>query len=51
MVKWTKDGLIQANDGKMLINDGEILVNDGEMTIWSTFISHYMINIHFTIID
>ena len=46
MVKWSKDGLLQANAGKMLVydgeilvNDGEILVNDGEMNIWSTLTS------------
>ena len=39
LVKWSKDGLLQANAGKMLVYDGEILVNDGEMNIWSTLTS------------
>ena len=50
MVRWSNDGVLQANatemfvnDGQMLVNDGEMLVNDGEMSIWSYT--------HFTIID
>ena len=43
MVKWSNDGLLQANDDKILVNDGErlvnddeMLINDGEMSIWQT---------------
>ena len=32
MVKWAKDGLLQANDGKMFVINGEMLVNGGEMS-------------------
>ena len=38
MVKWTNDGLLQANASKILVNDGLMLANDGEMSAWSMII-------------
>ena len=43
MVKWTNDGLFQANSVEMLVNDDEMLVNDGEM---STYIIIYSFHHH-----